>query len=123
MMCFLPVFSFRIKRESRLHNTKGATAFTSCTSIISGVSISPNLNLQLLVFRKSTCCKSASNCPSGKTSLVDNEVSKLYGICDNFADARIPIPGSGACQVTAKVLFCWLEVFLPSVFNSFKQYK
>ena len=76
-MCFLPVFSFIIKFDKRLHNTKGATAFTNCTSTISVVSISPNFKRQLLVSRRSTCCKSASNSPSGNTSAVCKELSKL----------------------------------------------
>ena len=53
---------------------------TNCTSIISVVSISPNFKRQLFVFLKSTCCKSASNSPSGNTSLTTRVLSKLYGI-------------------------------------------
>jgi len=106
MMCFCPVWSFFITSERRLHNTNGATEFTSCTSIISVVSISPSFKRQLFVFLKSTCCKSASSFPSGKTSVVTSSLSKLYGICDNLAEALNPIPGSGPCQVIG---IFWLE--------------
>jgi hypothetical protein len=49
----LPVLSFFITSERRLHKQKGATEFTNCTSIISVVSICPNFSRQLFVFRKS----------------------------------------------------------------------
>ena len=120
-MCFLPVLSFFITSESRLHSTKGATAFTNCTSIISVVSIWPNFKRQLFVFRKSTCCKSASNFPSGKTSCETKALSNEYGIWDNLAEALKPIPGSGPCQVTG--IFWLEEAPIVSTFNSSKQFK
>jgi hypothetical protein len=53
---------------------------------------------QLFVFRKSTCWRSASS--SRKNFLCYQGIVKRIGICDNLAEARNPIPGSGPCQVT-----------------------
>jgi len=107
-----------LSSERRLHNTKkAATEFTSCTSIISVVSICPSLNASALVFLKSTCCKSASNSPSGKTSFAP-----VY--YQNYKESEIiwpklltqfPAPSSMSPHILVRRYSC------SNIFNSCKQ--
>jgi hypothetical protein len=95
MMCF---FLCCLSSSLRKALTQIATEFTNCTSIISVVSICPNLVASCLFFVN--LLAEGRHRVLLRKNLRYQGIVKRIGICDNLAEARNPIPGSGPCQVT-----------------------
>jgi hypothetical protein len=89
---FLPVLSLHHFGKAVAQYKR--TEFTNCTSIISVVSICPNLVASCLFF-VNLLAEGQHRVLLLKNFLCYQGIVKRIGICDNLLEARNPIPGSG----------------------------